>query len=220
MSTTPIHFLRSAAAFLFLLGILGGQAFAVNGTLAGKVTQGGTSKTTGDAVSTPGTFVTGADGATLTFPGIGTVKLAPNTTVEVSFRNGVMTVRLVSGYALVTASGGSINVFADGQRVATLRGNSSSVDVGYLPGNPAYAGGPHVNQGEAALAGAGFNSPLAGGGGAGQLPNLPALGFGNSSFPSVGGGSAGGNAGTSGQTTGTFEGRLALFENGIFVRFL
>jgi hypothetical protein len=146
-------------------------ATAQSGDMTGKlktlknqsITVNGNSANTGDTVMSGATLVSGDQvSATVNLGPLGSIDLAPNTQVELSFSNGQIRVRLIQGCVILnTKKGTSGEISNAGGVIAHNDSNgreATALDVCQVPGSPA----PIVGQGAAAAAGAGG----AGGGGA------------------------------------------------------
>lgn len=130
------------------------QPILVNGSSAAS----GATLLTGAEVTTPA-----AVGATINLGELGTIDMAPNTTIRIEFDDdGKLRVTLVSGCVIVNAkkkTEGEI-VLPDGTTATKSdREKGGVMDVCFPPG----AAGPTVGQGAAAAAGAGAGGGAAGG---------------------------------------------------------
>jgi hypothetical protein len=122
----------------------------------------GTSASTGASILTGATIETGDGvGATINLGPLGSIDLAPNTKVEITYSDGQIKVKIIQGCAIVKNKKGAQSEVSTDQGTATSNDgkNAGLLDVCF----PAGAPNPIVNQGAAANAGAG-----AGGGGVAQ----------------------------------------------------
>ena len=129
------------------------------------ITVNGASAITGATIVTGANIQTPADvGATINLGPLGSVDLAPNTTIRLDFDdNGNMKVTLIRGCVIVKAkkkSEGEILTEQGGSAAKTDRSKGGVIEACFPPG----AAAPTVGQGVAAGAGAG--SAAAGGGAA------------------------------------------------------
>lgn len=126
----------------------------------------GTSASTGATILTGATLETGDGvGATINLGPLGSIDLAPNTKVEITYENGEIKVRLITGCAVVKNKKGTKSQIDTEQGPATSNDgkNAGLLDVCFPQGAPS----PIVNQGAAANAGAGAGGGGAAGGGGG-----------------------------------------------------
>ena len=126
----------------------------------------GTSASSGATILTGATIETGDGvGATINLGPLGSIDLAPNTKAEITYSDGQIKVRIISGCAIVRNKKGTQSQIDTEQGTATNNDgkNAGLLDVCFPQGAP----NPIVNQGAAANAGAGAGGGGAAGGGGG-----------------------------------------------------
>ncbi|HEX8493344.1 MAG TPA: FecR domain-containing protein [Pyrinomonadaceae bacterium] len=155
---------KTEAAMLLLpqaagkLVTTGNQSVLVNGTSA----------SSGATILTGATIETGDGvGATINLGPLGSIDLAPNTKVEITYEDGKIKVKLITGCAIVKNKKGTQSQIDTEQGTATSNDgkNAGLLDVCFPQGAPS----PIVNQGAAANAGAGAGGGGGAAGGGGGL---------------------------------------------------
>lgn len=131
------------------------------------ITVNGATAATGATILTGATIQTPADiGATINLGALGTIDLAPNTTIRLEFdENGKIKVTLINGCVIVKASKkteAEVATEQNGTAAKKEKGAAGPIDACFPPG----ASAPTVGQGAAAAAGAGAGASSAAAAGA------------------------------------------------------
>jgi hypothetical protein len=119
-------------------------------TVNGNPTSSGQTVLTGATIETPDGI-----GATVNLGSLGSIDLAPNSKIEITFSDGQIKVVLVQGCVIVTAKQGTYAEIDTPQGKATSNDPNQKQAMALDVCNPLGASSPIINQGAAANAGAG-----------------------------------------------------------------